>query len=134
MMFKKLVFLAAFAVVLTLAVPGALAINYGEPDGNGHPYVGLVVFKDAAGTPLWRCSGTLLSARIFLTAGHCTEAPAASGVIWFEPEILRNDPAFGYPNGGPTSVTGRRIHIRSTIPTPFISMTSASWSWTSNTE
>jgi V8-like Glu-specific endopeptidase len=103
---NKIFVLLAIVVLSLLTISQVAAINYGVPDGNGHPYVGLVVFKDAAGRPLWRCSGTLLSSRILLTAGHCTEAPAASAVIWFEPEILRNDPAFGYPNGGPTSVTG----------------------------
>src|SRR5688500_17080353 len=104
---NRIFVLLAVAVLSLLAITQVAAINSGEPDGNGHPYVGLAVFKDAAGNPLWRCSGTLLSPRVFLTAGHCTEAPAASAVIWFEPEFIRGDPAFGYPNGGPTSVTGR---------------------------
>jgi V8-like Glu-specific endopeptidase len=104
---NKIFVLLAVVALSLLAITQVAAINSGEPDGNGHPYVGLAVFKDAAGNPLWRCSGTLLSPRVFLTAGHCTEAPAASAVIWFEPEIIRGDPAFGYPNGGPTSVTGR---------------------------
>ena len=51
---------------------------YGTDDGNGHPYVGLMVAQNADGNPLWRCSGTLLSATVFLTAGHCVEAPAAA--------------------------------------------------------
>jgi len=50
-------------------------ITYGELDGNRHPYVGLMVAQDADGNPLWRCSGTLMSPTIFLTAGHCTEPP-----------------------------------------------------------
>jgi V8-like Glu-specific endopeptidase len=105
-MHRKILVVLAVVVLLLLGFTQVGAVNSGEPDGNGHPYVGLAVFKDAAGSPLWRCSGTLLSSRIFLTAGHCTEAPAASAVIWFEPEIIRGDPAFGYPFGGPTSVTG----------------------------
>ena len=32
----------------------------------------LDVAQDADGNPLWRCSGTLLSSTLFLTAGHCT--------------------------------------------------------------
>jgi hypothetical protein len=82
------------------------AIKNGVLDGNAHPYVGLVVFKDAAGAPLWRCSGTLLSPTVFLTAGHCTEAPAARATVWFESAVRRNDPVFNYPFGGSTSVAG----------------------------
>jgi V8-like Glu-specific endopeptidase len=103
---RHLLLLIAFVLLLAVSTSTVTAVNYGEPDGNAHPYVGLVVFKDAEGTPLWRCSGTLLSPKVFLTAGHCTESPAASAVIWFEPEVIRGDPAFGYPFGGPTSVTG----------------------------
>ena len=104
-MYKKSLLLL-IVVALMVIVPAAMAIGYGDPDGNGHPFVGLMVAKDANNNPLWRCSGTLLSPTVFLTAGHCTEAPAASAEIWFEPEVLRGDPAYGYPFEGPTSVTG----------------------------
>lgn len=62
------------AALAMLVVPAgtAAAITYGEPDGTEHPYVGLVVFYDEEGTPTHRCSGTLLSSTVFLTAGHCT--------------------------------------------------------------
>ena len=62
-------------------------ITDGVLDGNGHPYVGLMVAQDAKGKPLWRCSGTLLSSQLFLTAGHCTEAPAAHVEIWFQADV-----------------------------------------------
>lgn len=78
----------------------ASAITDGNFDGNGHPYVGLMVAQDAAGTPLWRCSGTLLSATIFLTAGHCTESPAAHVEIWFAADVESGIPANGYPFKG----------------------------------
>lgn len=72
---RGLVVLCVFAVSLILALP-ARAITDGELDGEGHPYVGLMVAQDAAGNPMWRCSGTLLSESLFMTAGHCTESPA----------------------------------------------------------
>ena len=71
----------------TVAVPASQAITDGELDGNGHPYVGLMVAQDAAGTPLWRCSGTLVSPKLFVTAGHCTEPPAAHVEIWFDADV-----------------------------------------------
>ncbi|MFN8591027.1 MAG: trypsin-like serine protease [Thermomicrobiales bacterium] len=75
-------------------------ITDGVLDGNGHPYVGLMVAQDAKGKPLWRCSGTLLSSQLFLTAGHCTEAPAAHVEIWFQADVESGIPANGYPNKG----------------------------------
>lgn len=77
----------ALFVVLAAAVfvaPASQAITDGELDLNGHPYVGLMVAQDGDGNPLWRCSGTLLSAKIFVTAGHCTESPAERVEIWFD--------------------------------------------------
>lgn len=65
-----------------------------------------MVADDADGNPLWRCSGALLSPTLFLTAGHCTEAPAARATIWFEADVQSGIPDNGYPFGGPTSVDG----------------------------
>jgi V8-like Glu-specific endopeptidase len=96
---RRILLLVALAVGLVAALP-ASAVTDGELDGNGHPYVGLMVAQDADGTPLWRCSGTLLSARLFLTAGHCTEAPAAHIEIWFDADVESGIPANGYPFDG----------------------------------
>lgn len=76
------------------------AVTDGELDGNRHPYVGLMVAQAANGAPLWRCSGTLLSPTLFLTAGHCTEAPAAHVEIWFDADVESGIPGNGYPNKG----------------------------------
>jgi Trypsin len=62
--------LACSALLAATAAPAA-AVTYGTPDTE-HDYVGLLVFYDAEGTPLWRCSGTLISPTVVLTAGHCT--------------------------------------------------------------
>ena len=93
------VILALLALLVVGAVP-AYAVTDGDLDGNGHPYVGLMVAQDADGNPLWRCSGTLLSARVFLTAGHCTEAPAAHAEIWFAADVESGIPGNGYPFTG----------------------------------
>src|SRR5918997_4413127 len=65
-------------VLAALAASPAAAVPYGEPDGNQHPYVGLVVFYDKDGVARNRCSGTLLSETVFLTAGHCTDGAASA--------------------------------------------------------
>ena len=96
---KTLAAILAIAILL-IGVSPVAAVTDGELDGNGHPYVGLMVAQDAKGNPLWRCSGTLLSARLFLTAGHCTEAPAAHVEIWFASDVESGIPANGYPNKG----------------------------------
>jgi len=90
------------AVVLSLLWVGAPsgAITDGEPDGHRHPYVGLMVAQSRTGRTLWRCSGTLLSARLFLTAGHCTDAPATHVEIWFGTDVLSGIRHNGYPNHG----------------------------------
>ncbi|HMN10058.1 MAG TPA: trypsin-like serine protease, partial [Gemmatimonadaceae bacterium] len=50
--------------------------------------------------PLWRCSGTLVSPTHFLTAGHCTESPAAHAEIWFDADVESGIPGNGYPFSG----------------------------------
>ncbi|HET8988990.1 MAG TPA: serine protease, partial [Humibacillus sp.] len=92
----RLALLATLAMVMGAAAPAG-AVTDGTLDGNGHPYVGLMVAQDASGTPLWRCSGTLLSPTVYLTAGHCTESPAAHVEIWFAADVQSGVPANGYP-------------------------------------
>jgi hypothetical protein len=90
---RMLVLLCAIALCVAIAVP-ANAITYGEPDEDGHPFVGLVTFQSGDGNYLWRCSGTLLSETVFLTAGHCAEPPAASAEIFFDPGPIDWDEDF----------------------------------------
>lgn len=85
--------LVAAATLLGLA-DTASAIRFGEPDAEEHPYVGLMVaFIDDV--PQWRCSGTMISPTVFLTAGHCTYG-ADHVEIWFD-EDLRDAGAVNYP-------------------------------------
>lgn len=96
---RTMLVLVVAAMLLVLPLPAG-AITDGQLDGNGHPYVGLMVAQDKKGNPLWRCSGTMMSATVFLTAGHCTEAPAAQAQIWFDADVESGIPANGYPFEG----------------------------------
>lgn len=96
---KRFILLLAVGMLLVLPT-SASAITDGQLDGNRHPYVGLMVAQNAAGTPLWRCSGTLISSTVFVTAGHCTEAPAARAEIWFASDVESGIPGNGYPFNG----------------------------------
>ncbi|MCA1630231.1 MAG: S1 family peptidase [Acidobacteria bacterium] len=60
----------ALAAAILLTAVTALAITYGQPDGNRHPEVGALVGKFSSGTYPY-CSGTLVSPTIFVTAAHC---------------------------------------------------------------
>jgi hypothetical protein len=104
---KLTALLAALVAAFLVGVVPAGAITNGEPDLEGHPYVGLMVAKNAAGVPLWRCSGTLMSPTVFMTAGHCTELPAAEIEIWFDSGFPNGIPlGAGFPAPGPNPCAG----------------------------
>lgn len=93
--------IVSITMILLLAITPATAITYGVPDGDNHPYVGLVIFDNNNG-PAWRCSGTLISPTILLTAGHCTSGATAARV-WFNSDLTHNTE---YPYSGITSIEG----------------------------
>ena len=64
---RKMTLAAAFVCAVALT---ALAITYGQADGNRHPSVGALVGEFSSGTFPY-CSGTLISPTVFLTAAHC---------------------------------------------------------------
>lgn len=61
--------ITVFLLVLTVGI--ASAVTDGELDGEGHPHV-VLLLMEVNGVPMYRCSGTLLSPTVLLTAGHCT--------------------------------------------------------------
>jgi hypothetical protein len=99
---------------------GAITGNY-QPDPI-HTYVGLAVFYDQNGEFAYRCSGSLIAPRLFLTAGHYTDD--AENVSYariyfhqfaganFDP-VTEHDPVTGYPDnciaGDPLCVTGHTL-------------------------
>jgi V8-like Glu-specific endopeptidase len=84
---------AAALTALTVLGPSlpATAITGGEPDGNLHPNVGLILFYDATGR--YRCSATLISPTVLLTAAHCTDGTLGSTLVTFDSVIAENPPS-----------------------------------------
>ncbi len=118
--------LAAASLLIAVVAAPASAITHGTLDGDDHPYVGLMTAHAATGEYLWRCSGTLVSPTVFVTAGHCVEpddsqgfGPPTYAVVFFSDTLITPDPDFtlttrscdgieGYPCGdaNETAITG----------------------------
>jgi secreted trypsin-like serine protease len=102
---RLVVLLATVIGTLAIALPaGAITGNYVED--NQHPFVGLVAFYDEEGEFTHRCSGSLLTPTVFLTAGHCTDEAtgATTARVYFQQDAGANydpetevDPVTGYP-------------------------------------
>jgi hypothetical protein len=99
-------------VALAVMVAPVAAITGNWVEDFEHPYVGLIVFYDTEGEFVWRCSGSLLSPTVFLTAGHCTDTVGEEGPgtgadtarVYFQQDAGVNydpetelDPVTGYP-------------------------------------
>ncbi len=92
-------------ILLFANVMPAAAITDGHLDGNAHPYV-VLLLMEVGGAPAFRCSGTLLSATVLLTAGHCTDdfpdAPYTGMRVFAEADV-QSDTTYPYA-GGPHTV------------------------------
>jgi hypothetical protein len=100
---RILVMLAVLVAMFGSLSTPASAITGNYVEDFEHPYVGLVVFYDEDGEFLHRCSGSLLTPYVFLTAGHCTDG-ATTARIYFQQDAGANydpatelDPVSGYP-------------------------------------
>lgn len=104
MMLRIRTALAALAVMILAAVASsgpAAAITGGQPDGNDHPNVGLILFYDADGR--FRCSATLISPTVLITAAHCTSGVVGSVLVDFDTSISETGPSPYAPAADPAS-------------------------------
>lgn len=105
---KLLILAAASAAVLASLVPSATAVTGNYQDDFVHDYVGLLVFytePDANGDIFsHRCSGTLISPTVVVTAGHCAEGVDEGRIYWAQSAAPNYSPtAFGGLGGDPTT-------------------------------
>jgi len=100
---RRLTALLAICVATLIFIIPAGAVTNGELDGNRHPAV-VLLLMEVNGQPAFRCSGTLLSSTVLLTAGHCAGAPGEfSGMRVFTESDVENGNN-NYPFAGPNSV------------------------------
>jgi hypothetical protein len=107
---KLLTLVVALAATAVLMVTPAGAITGNYHADFEHDYVGLVVFYDFADSDgdgdvfVHRCSGTLISPTVMVTAGHCTEGLNDGRIYWAQSAAPNYDPnAFGGLGGDPTT-------------------------------
>ncbi|HUP96625.1 MAG TPA: trypsin-like serine protease [Usitatibacter sp.] len=87
---KTLSHLLAAVAISAIAAP-ALAVTFGQPDGNAHPHVGNILFERPDG--YYSCTGTMMNSTVMLTAGHCTEEAGVPNVrtwVTFTPDVALN--------------------------------------------
>ena len=78
---KRLAFCVIAAIATLSAVGPAGAITGGELDGNNHPNVALIYFYQPDGR--FRCSATLVSPTVLVTAAHCTAGTRGKTIVTF---------------------------------------------------
>jgi len=112
---RLMALVALLAAVLVLGAMPAGAITGNYTDDTIHPYVGLIAFYDKDDVFTHRCSGSLLTPRVFLTAGHCTDAAtgATHARIWFQQDAgVGFDGTNPAPSGYPVAsdVTSHQLY------------------------
>ena len=97
------VLLATVAALLTL-VGSSGAITGGQLDGNGHPNVAMIVFYQPDGR--FRCSATLVSPTVLVTAAHCTDGVRGKVIATFDSVAPTPTPRAADDPGDGTSSLG----------------------------
>ena len=84
---RRSLVVVAVLLLCGLVAGSAGAITNGKKDTkNLYPFVGLLAFYDDEGEYMHRCSGTLISPTVVLTASHCTEG-TTTAYAYFSVEV-----------------------------------------------
>ena len=84
-----LVIAVVFVAILAVTAPAGAITGGTEDTANRYSNIGMVVFYQPDGR--FRCSGTLIAPRVFLTAAHCTFQDIGKVVVTFGPLISRTE-------------------------------------------
>jgi len=103
---KRLAIAWICSLLLVMSAAGvASAVTDGELDGDAHPHV-VLLLMEVGGEPMYRCSATLLSPTVVLTAGHCTsnypDEPFSGMRVFTESDVDNGNN--NYPYKGKNSV------------------------------
>lgn len=105
--FRSLLGLAVAGAALMTAAAPVSAITGGTEDFEGHPGVAMIVWYEAAGR--YRCTATLVTPRVLVTAAHCTSGVLGKTFVTFESGQssipAAADPTVGYTEMPYDSVT-----------------------------
>lgn len=110
----------ALAGAATLSVAPAGAITGGQPDGDAHPNVGLVLFYSDDGdvNARFRCTGTLVTPTVILTAGHCTQGTVGKTLVTFSSTIAEQPPS-GLPRAADDTGSGESQVGYTSVPAGY---------------
>jgi len=122
---RVVISLLVLAALWVVAFGPVLAVTNGTLDGNRHPAV-VLLLMEVGGAPAFRCSGTLLSPTVLLTAGHCTsnfpDSPYTGMRVFTESDVQGGiGKTNNYPFAGPNAVEAAAWHAHPLYETaPFV--------------
>lgn len=91
---RALLAIGTVAIMAMASIGPVYAITGGVPDGSAHPNVALIIFYEPAGR--FRCSATLASPTVLITAAHCTEGTLGKTGVTFS-SVIADAPPSGLP-------------------------------------